>query len=535
MHRLLLLLSMSAFVVPEAAFAAAPVAMKAKRSSTGKTAKKKAKKKNGKGEKKKARKKRASDRRPTARPKPKPQTRRARKKPRTRRAREKPPRRPTATRRARSRPHAQPRRAARRVERRRAPPPPPSSPPPESDVSAADSDVVVWLDTRSRIVETVRERSSASGTPRVSSDAGPHGRDGSYGSGSGAAPLPAPTGPDKNRPEPGEGVTRPTADVDPEATTADLAAQEAPPARDRFLRSVGVDGSYANWVLQPLASERQTAARSELTTVERYDVAPIHLYRAALTLETRYATVGFAYETDRGFSAGHDASTLFDVLVQLTGVPGLDRFSFVYRDLDFRYGEVDLVDRASGDVIQHEAFSVMARTGELRFRANAGVYVFGRYLGYALPRTLYLEEDGAGGTLYHQVSSGLLEVDADVWMLGVGWKRPPSRSPWQVALHVGGGAGPYDINGLSTGERFDGGHLVALSAGGLLGYRWPVNEWLAVGARDELTMVALDPVGLPDGIERELRDDGVDTERFSIDLGAVELLNHFTVYAELRL
>ncbi len=535
MHRLLLLLSILAFLAPEVAVAETSAEVKAakKRSSKKKAKKKAAKKKSIK--KKKARKKRASDRRAKAGPKPKPKVRRARKKPKTRRAKRK-PRRPRATRRSPRRPRAQPRRQARRRPRREARPPaptPPASSPPEAE-EAPGSSVSVWIDTRERITETVRERSAAGGAPRVTSSSDPNGGGGAYGTSSTAGFLKQPTGPDKNRPEAGE-LDPPTVEVQPEVAVADVTAQESAAVEDPFLRSVGIDASYANWALQPLANDRQTTARAELTTVERYDIAPIHLYRAALKVETRYATVGFAYETDRGFDAGHDPSRLFDVLVQLAGVPGLDRLTLEYRDLDFRYGEVDLVDRASDETLQHEDFSVTARTGELRFRVDAGLYLFGRYLGYALPRTLYLEEDNAAGKLYHQVSSGLLEVDADVWMLGVGWKRPPGPSPWEAGFHIGGGAGPYDINALSDGQRFDGGTLAAISAGGRIGYRWSVNEWFALGARDELTMILLDPVGLPDGIERDFDDEGVDTERFSVDLGAVELLNHLTLYAELRL
>ncbi len=304
---------------------------------------------------------------------------------------------------------------------------------------------------------------------------------------------------------------------------------------DTFLREVGVDLSYANWALRPMPSERQSAARRDLTTTERYDIPSVDLYRAALTLDTRYATLELAYESDRGFSGGHPTSQLLDVLVSLGGVPGLERLVFEYRDLDFRSGTVELVDRGNDEVIQREAFSVTARKGELRYRAGGGVYVFGRYLGYALPRTLYLEEDAPDGALYHQVAGGLLEVDADAWMLGVGYRQPPRDSPWRFGLHLGAGAGPYDINTLSDGQRLDGGTLAAVTGGVSLGYEWRLSDWLSAGVRDEVTLVALEPMGLPDELDRDLRDDGLETERFAIDLGATELLNHLTIYLEVRL
>lgn len=523
--------------------------------ASAKTTKKKAKRSKKAKQTKKKRTRRAAKKKRTRRvkvgPKPRklraakkrPRTvRRAVKKPSPRRAARRPEPRPFRRHQARPKRAQTPRKAARTRHRRR-PPPPRPTPAPHVEAPAGDadsgSDTAIWIDTRHNVRDAVRdaEGGATAGPPRAASGSDglsdPHA--GSNASGA-SGPIavhggPQLPGPDKNRPGADDGgVDRASLP----ALTAEV--PEQPPAEpDRLVRGVRFDGSYSNWALQPIATDRQTTGQAELATSTRYDIAPIHLYRGALTVDTRYASFSMAYETDRGFSTGADSSTLFNVLVQLTGVPGLDRLSLEYRHLDFRYGEAELVQRGSGEVVEHADFDVLARTGELRYRFDGGIFLSGRYAGYALPRTLFLEEDDPAGTLYRQVSFSLLEVDADVWLLGAGWANDPARSPWRAGVHLGGGGGPYDINGLSTGQTFDSGRLVAISASAHLGYHWSVNDWLALGVRDELTVFALDPVGLPDELDRDLQDEGLDTDRFSLDLGASDLLNHLTLYAELSL
>ena len=66
--------------------------------------------------------------------------------------------------------------------------------------------------------------------------------------------------------------------------------------------------------------------------------------------------------------------------------------------------------------------------------------------------------------------------------------------------------------------------------GGRLGYRLWLTEALSVGVRDELTLTFAAPVGLPDGLRQDLKDEGLDPSGFSLEFGGVEVVNCATVY-----
>ena len=376
-----------------------------------------------------------------------------------------------------------------------------------------------WDETRARVVEVVGEREPPTGVvgarpvaPVVSSPSPPLHRD--------------PAGVvDKNHPGPEPAESAP----------AVVSVAEAP--SDHWFQGARADVSYANHLLLPLSPVREGADESRLTTAERYDIAPIHLYRAALAVDTQFARVEVAYESDRGLSIGGPPSSLLDVVVALTGVPALERLSLAYRDLDFRYGRAELVTRGGDDVLQRADFTVRLRQGELRYRLplgpgeaeDGGAFLLGRYMSYALPRNVHLGEDRDGATVYHQVSEHLHLVDSDLWMLGGGWSTP-SGSSWDGGLRLAFGFGPYELRTLTDGAHLDEGTMSSAFVGGHLGYRLWLTEALSVGVRDELTFTFAAPVGLPDGLEQDLKDEGLDPSGFSLEFGGVEVVNCATVY-----
>ena len=170
---------------------------------------------------------------------------------------------------------------------------------------------------------------------------------------------------------------------------------------------------------------------------------------------------------------------------------------------------------------------------EGRFRVEKGLYLFGRYSDSVLPRNVYLEYDNGGTTQRFQVSERLTRIDSQSFLLGGGLSN---RSPTdrldagvQFDLNAGLGFGRYDVYGLNTGERFDGGLLVVLQSTLALGYQVPLGGGFTLGVRDALTFLVPAPVGLPDKLERDYQAQGLDTTGYKLAFGTVELINQFTL------
>ena len=81
---------------------------------------------------------------------------------------------------------------------------------------------------------------------------------------------------------------------------------------------------------------------------------------------------------------------------------------------------------------------------------------------------------------------------------------------------------------LRDNGPIDEGHLLAVSLQLKLGYQLRFWDTLVVGLQNELALLLLKPLGLPDKLDQFAEDEGIDTEGLSLDFGVVDFLNRFT-------
>lgn len=299
---------------------------------------------------------------------------------------------------------------------------------------------------------------------------------------------------------------------------------DARAAGSDWFEGFDVRGAYAGWSWF-LVHDTEPDPLSG-TTYERYDIEPLNLYRVDAALRTRALHLSMRYETDRGFTLGDGRSFLLDLALGFTAVPGLEDLSIAMRTLDFDHGRVDLV-APSGRLLSTTPLRVRQTMVDVFWALDENVRIFGRRLAYALPRNVYLEE--VGDPLPRQISDQLLMVDATAWAAGIELAHADDGEGLFGGVRGWWGVGPYDITTIAGGSFLDGGWL---SAGGLdlqLGYRHPLGAGFSVGVRDTFTVMRLEPMGLPRGIERDFRAEGISTDGWALQFGTTELVNglHF--------
>ena len=304
-----------------------------------------------------------------------------------------------------------------------------------------------------------------------------------------------------------------------------------------FWQGLRLDSSWAHWNYDPIADDGPLASDTSVTTTERYDIEPVDLYRLALAIETRYATLSLGYESNQGFRVGDGASTLLDALVQFSEVPYLERFTFELTTLDFDHGEAALVERGSGAVLERARFNVHMTAGELRYRFLEHAYLFGRHARHALPRNVYLvEQGGADLQPRRQISEQLLQVETATTFLGVGLTTDDRERPALMAgLRGGIGFGDYTLEPLVGGARLDRGHHTAGLIEGHLGYRVMATDWLGFGVRDDLSLQVLSPTGLPEDMRDLVKAAGANPDDFALTFGQAEFINRFALFVEISI
>ncbi|MEZ4468283.1 MAG: hypothetical protein R3F43_28570 [bacterium] len=278
------------------------------------------------------------------------------------------------------------------------------------------------------------------------------------------------------------------------------ALQVAEPAPAPTVR-LAADGSLAwhGWTVAERLPAR--ADRHTLATRERYAIDPILTWRAAAAVETPHATRALGDESNAGLDLGLSPSMLLDLLVTFAGVPVLERLSLGYERLDFDHGTVDLVGRGDGEVLQRMAFGVALERYEVGFRLLPPVVIFGRRLGWTLPRNVYLVEAGEGGSTLHQVSDRLITTRHGLWLVGVAIDPGrPADSGWLVGGEAAVGFGSYALRSAHAGLPLDGGELDGGQLSARLGYQVRLSPAVALGLRGELGVLFADPVGLPAGL-----------------------------------
>jgi hypothetical protein len=255
-------------------------------------------------------------------------------------------------------------------------------------------------------------------------------------------------------------------------------------------------------------------------TVERLD-----LYRIDALLDTRYARLAARYESNRGLSLGR-TGTLLDLALVLRAVPGLEGLAIDYRTLDFDHGRVDLIDATTGDAIETTPLRVQLGTLDLSYPMHPNVTLFARRFTQDLPRNIYLQPDGGAP---RQISEQLLAVDTTAYAIGLTLHHPDDGEGLFGALRGWIGLGAYDIATVAAGTPLDDGWLTASGLELTLGWRLPLGAGFSLGISDTLTLLRLDPNGLPEGIERQVLADGSDPNGWSLEFGTAEVLNGFEV------
>ncbi len=331
--------------------------------------------------------------------------------------------------------------------------------------------------------------------------------------------------------------------------TGDLDLDAAP--KTGFISGFNIETSTTQWIYRPISVKEsdENSDWSRVSTEEEYQIDPLHFYGATATLRTRLLDVNMRYQSNRGFGVDAGDSSYLDLLLALTGVPHLQRVSIFYQSLDFKNGKALLNDRTSSLPRDVAAFRVMLDSVEARYQLKQ-LMLFGRYMSYSLPRNVYLEQRIGEGEnaqyIYYPISDRLMRIDNRFLMLGAGLdnkKRKevdsllveqPDRRSFIFGGLMGIGGGSYDISDLRSEAEIDEGYIISLTLQLTLGYQLRFWDTLVVGLKNELSILFLKPMGLPNELDRIADQEGLDTEGLSLDFGVIEFLNGFTGFARLE-
>ena len=281
---------------------------------------------------------------------------------------------------------------------------------------------------------------------------------------------------------------------------------------------------------------------------EIYD-RPLHFYGFRTTFRTRLIDINLQYQTNEGLNVQAGDSSYLDLLLVLTGIPHLQRFSLYFQTLDFKTGRAELRDRTSNLPLDSATFRLLVDIIEARYQTKQ-LRFFARYMDYTLPRNVYLEhrvgEDDDAFYTYYPISDRLMTVSHQFAMVGAAIdnrKRTevdkmlyeqPDRRNFVFGALLGVGGGLYEMRDLRDNDPIDEGHLLAVSLQLKLGYQLRFWDTLVVGLQNELMLLLLKPLGLPDRLDQFAEDEGIDTEGLSLDFGVVEFLNRFSAFARLE-
>lgn len=255
-----------------------------------------------------------------------------------------------------------------------------------------------------------------------------------------------------------------------------------------------------------------------------YRVSPSVSYQAMMTLLTPYAAVSVGYVGREGVSfMGAEGSGL-DVKL---AVPWLARWSVGYQAVSFKNGAVRLLE--DNTPIERQSFTFEATEYRLQYQAvqhrELSVALWGRWHQRGLPRQIYLAESlgEEEPTLYFDISDQLLWIESraiDVGFEVSGYSAERSGWLWSFGLGVGGGG--YELRTPLGNSGLDRGTLLTLPIYAKLGYRVPLNDVLGIKFDYSLELLMLEPIGLPDQLERELEEEG-DISGLSLSFGSLDV------------
>ena len=333
----------------------------------------------------------------------------------------------------------------------------------------------------------------------------------------------------------------------PDETSEDSAGYE-----EGFIQSFSLTTNGSAWGFLPIdlkqQSEDGSTDWSQVPTKEKYSLSPLIFYGAIAQLDTTAFTLRLSYEKGRGYGADFGQSSLLDLLFQLTDIKYLDRLRFSSTILHFVGGEALLVDRETEYVYDETYFELNLRRFSLEYQRKKYA-LLAQYLGYSIPRNIYLKVTSGSGEnqvqTFYPISESLLKVDSRVLMFGAaidnrnhvfidGYLQPyDSSRTLEMRGGIVGGAGRYELRDLFFNRVIDGGWLAAIGFMGHIKWQSPVTQYLTVGTTLELAAYFFAPIGLPDDIDEELRADGYSTEGLSLDFGTVDIMGRAYGFARI--
>ena len=336
------------------------------------------------------------------------------------------------------------------------------------------------------------------------------------------------------------------------ATVPELKALEVnPPAPPGFFNGLELEAISTTWYFHPFSMKEsdENSDWTRVTTEEKYRIDPLQFYGGRATLKTRYLDINLRYQSNGGFEVDAGHSSYLDLLLMLTGIPMLDRVSFYYQTLDFKYGRVSLLDRGTALPLDVASFQVLMDMYEIRIQ-QPSLRFFLRYMHYSLPRNVYLKQTTGEGEnaqyTYYPLSDNLLKVETQFGLAGIsidGRERriidqylveEPDRRSFIFEMLAAVGGGPYWIRTIRSERDLDSGYLLSLLAQLSLGYQWRAWDTFIIGLQNDLGLIILSPIGLPEKLDDAVREDGLDPEGLSLDFGTAEILNCTNVFVRLE-
>ena len=329
------------------------------------------------------------------------------------------------------------------------------------------------------------------------------------------------------------------------------ALEVKPEEKMRFFRTLELEASSTTWYFHPfgLKESDENSDWSRVTTEEKYRIEPLQFYGGRATLKTRYLDINLTYQSNRGFEVNAGDSSYLALLLMLTGIPILDRVSFYYETLDFKHGRVSLVERGTSLPLDVDSFQVLMNMYEVRLQ-QPKLRFFLRYMHYSLPRNVYLKQTiGEGETAQHTyfpISDNLMKIETKFGLAGLSIDdknrrltdgylvEDPDRRNLIFELLAALGGGPYWIRTIRSERELDSGYLLSLLAQVSLGYQWHAWDTLIIGIQNDLALLILSPIGLPEKLDKAIEEEGLDSDGLSLDFGTAEILNCTTAFIRLE-
>lgn len=281
------------------------------------------------------------------------------------------------------------------------------------------------------------------------------------------------------------------------------------------------------WHWQPL-SLREQGNWHDTTTYEDYQLEPVWLFHAHGLFSTPWADFSLRISTDTLSQMLSPRGLILDLLTAFTTASGR-RLTLNANFLHFDQGEVLLRKRGGGEVLQRAPAESELVLIEARYEIHELISLAARYTHSSLPRNVYLQRGQDEQMSFHQISEELLKVRSDTLGFGLilGNTQPAAlHTPaLQYALHTLVAMGPYSLEGLRSGTALDEGWLLSMQMGVELAARVPLGAGFSLGLRDRLDLQINSPIGLPDKIERHLRERQLDPNGWSLSFGTFELIN----------